>query len=66
MSAVLGTRIEGDQLALLCAQHGIPISYVHHAYDHGTEIIIVGEPRGEHDCEAMGCGQEHVIRRVRK
>jgi len=66
MSAVLGTRIDGDQLALLCFQHGIQIGYVHHAYDHGPEIIVTGEPRGEHDCEAMGCGQGHVIQRVRK
>jgi hypothetical protein len=66
MSAVLGKRIDGDQLALRCSRHGIPIAYVQHAYDHGAEIIFVGEPTVEHSCDAMGCGQAHVIGRISK
>lgn len=64
MTAILGKRIDGDQLALLCFRAGLHAADVSAAYDHGPEIIVIGIPRGEHDCEAMGCGQEHVVRRI--
>lgn len=47
------------------------------AYDAGDEIVILGIPHDEdvswpdddlrrHNCDAMGCGQAHVLYRFKK
>ncbi len=47
------------------------------AYDAGNEIVILGDPPAEdpswpdgdprrHNCDAMGCGQAHVLYRSPK
>lgn len=65
-SAVIGKRFDGDQLAQLCARFDVPAAGIARAYDHGPEIIFVGDPAGDHDCDVMGCGQMHVVRRIQK
>ncbi len=59
-----GTQIKGDRLALLCERLAIPLATVHRAFVEGAEIIITGRPDRQHNCDMMGCGQAHVIRRI--
>ena len=37
-------------------------------YQTATQIVIVGDPEDEedsHNCDAMGCGREHVLYRLK-
>ena len=35
------------------------------AYTNGKEIVVIGQPEhDDHNCDAMGCGQNHVIARI--
>lgn len=43
------------------------------AWSDGREIVVLGSPKDEapeddgtmgHNCDAMGCGQDHVIARI--
>lgn len=61
MTSIIGRRIEGDQLALLCERYGVKAERV---YEHGAELLFIGEPDAGHDCKVMGCGQMHVVRRI--
>ena len=43
----------------------IPAGYtqLHWAYTNGTTIVIGGVPVDDHNCDQMGCGQDHVLAR---
>ena len=44
----------------------IPEKYqVDYHYTNGKEIVIMGEPSEQHNCDAMGCGSfDHVLIRI--
>jgi hypothetical protein len=69
-------RIAGEALQRTTVRTGLPPGWTAvtlHAYTDGKQVVVTdhgsitwegrGEVEDDHDCDAMGCGWEHVLAR---
>ena len=67
-----GSSIEAPRSGLVEPDDGVPAGWVKvpaSVYMRGRDVVVTYEPpeaaEGEgHNCDAMGCGQEHVLLRA--